>query len=261
MHDDGYVGSAAQVALQSKCVALHDEIMDTPGAVQGGRLLTSDDPACLGWDRIAAILAEDGFFGCRLVPRADLDTVRSRFAALNAAFDCWDVFAATPADIAARPVAAPPDGLRLVTGAEAGRRDRLGAVQAFMAGQGVVPLPAPFLDGMLGPCALAVLTDASGRILSTAYAHFPHNRHSPFHRWAWTGLAATAPEARGQGLAGIAYGTVLHEITGRHNAGQVYAMARAENESSVRMLQKLGLTQMPDRVSGMARTGDARLTR
>lgn len=258
---DGYVGTAAQVALQRKCVASHAWIMETPGAVQYGRVMGADDPDSYGWGRIEAALDEDGFFGFRLIRRNAVPLLRGRLAQRGAEIDCWDIFAAPAAVLCDRPLPPLADGLVLVEGAEAAAPAPLTAIQSCMMGQGVVPLPGPILSGALGPAALAAVGAPGGRVLSTAFAYFPHNARSPYRDWAWSGLVATVPEARGQGLAVAAHIAVLRAIVGEHGAARVYAQARSENTASVRMLEKSGMTHMPDRVSCIARMGTARFTR
>ena len=257
----GFVGTEAQIALQKKCVSLHESIMQTPGAVQNARMRGTDDPESYGWHRIAETLAEDGFVGLRLIPRDHLPDLRARLAAMGARLDCWDVYAAAADELLARPVPELPDGFTLLDGAAAAESERVREIQDCMAAQGVAPMPAPFLNGTLGPCSLAAILDGGGRVVCTAFAHFPHNAHSAYRRWAWSGLVATIPEARGRGLAVAAHLSVLQGIVRDHGAEHVYALARAENTASVRMLEKSGLGLVADRISCMGRLGDARFTR
>jgi len=256
-----YIGTETQVALQRKCVDQHARIMASRGAVQTARMCGTDDPDRYGWDRLAEALEEDGFVGFRLLRRDHLANVHAWVDKCGAQLDCWDVFTAEAATIAVRPDPKMPRDYTILRGPEAVERGLLPEIQSCMAAQGVAPMPAPFLRGDLGPCSLAAILDSDGRVVCTAFSHFPHNAHSPYRNWAWSGLVATMPEARGQGLAVAAHVAVLKGIVGAHGAERAYALARPENAASVRMLEKCGMTHMADRVSCMARLGAARLTR
>lgn len=258
----GYAGSDHQQQLQRATEAAAAWLAETPGACNAGRILGTDDPDTLGWDTVAALLAEHGALAFRMVPVDVIGPLERRLADAGASIDFWDVFEA-PA-----PVARQYAGIVLLPGVPEGyeRLDQLSDEQLeqameLMIACGIVPFSAAFLAGRPGPAVTVALRDLdSGQIVATAHAYLPHNRHSPHAGNAWAGLVAVAERHRGRGLGKWINAAAVLGAVETLGASAVHELVSAENKVSRRMVRDAGLRLVTDRKCGIATMGGGRYT-
>ena len=262
----GYFGTEIQQRLQAHAESAADWIQATAGACQSGRFMGCDDPDKLGWDVVDEILKRDRIYGFRMIPVQKVDDLVARFAERGFRMDFWDVFTAgrpraleKAGAIVGRGL---PDGLadlRMPTEPEG---DYTVAVQAFMAGAGIVPFSGSMLTGDAGPSTTVVVGDGAGSVLAAAHGYLPHNRHSPYHRHAWGGLVAVAESQRGRGLGSYINARMILKVFSDLDADHIYELVTATNAPSRRMVESCGLRLDPSIVCGVAMPGDSgRFTR
>lgn len=257
----GLYGSEAQRRLQAASLAAAAATRETPGAVFAARMAGTDDPDRLGWDRIEAILRDEGAITFRMASAKARPEVERRLAEIGCGITWWDVFdapretvQATCGDILARQ----ENDLRPAAPSAFADPAFLEQVQAFMAERGVAPYPAQVLSGKTGPAALAVLTDPDdGSIVATAFTYFPYNRHSPHRATAWAGLVTVREDMRGRGVGIRVNALVLQQAVGKLGAERVQEYARTSNVASCRMIERCGLRHRPDIRSGIAQPDGA----
>jgi RimJ/RimL family protein N-acetyltransferase len=251
-----YYGTDEQVRLQRRVVDSAEWIAATPGVCNSGRFIGCDDPDRLGWDVMLDILRRDGTLGFRMLEGNRAEALAARLAPLGFRLDIWDAFVADRATAlpAAEAVAAPgpPAPLRDVDLASAPGDRLIGDLQSLMAANGVVPFPAALLAGRLAPAALAAVEDEGGRPVAVAFGYLAHNRHSPYHRWAFGGLVAVDPAQRGRGLGRYVNARMVAAVFRRLGAEAVYEMVRAGNQPSCRMVEAAGLRRHPRLKGGIA---------
>ena len=262
----GYFGTKHQQRLQAQAEASVEFIEMTPGACQGGRFMSCDDPERLGWDRIREFLDRDGIFGFRHIPLGHLDALRSRLQAHDCRFDTWDVFLAdretalaTSEAILSRGL---PDGLVEIPMPSDASSEQTARIQALMSDAGIVPFSGSLLTGALGPATTVAVASRDGTVVAAAHGYLPHNSHSAYHRHAWGGLVAVAAPHRGKGLGNYVNARVVVSAFLDLKASHIYELVSATNLPSRRMVEACGLRHEPGLVCGLAtRTGNARFTR
>ena len=258
-----YRGTAHQIVLQEKVDALADWTRSTPGACQTGRLIGTDNPDRLGWETVFGHLEEDGVFGMRMIPAADVTAIEARLEARGCRFDTWNVFQAeAPAirsALAQLDLTLPPGFVPLDRSLRQ-EASTIGRVQDFLVENGIAPFSGAMLAGLHGRSALTVILTPGGDIAATAYAYFPHNRHSPHSACAWGGLVAVAPSHRGRRLGLIVNAMMLLEAVDDLGAASVHELVSTSNEASRRMVRRCGLVHHPELVCGVATRGSGRFT-
>jgi GNAT superfamily N-acetyltransferase len=261
----GYFGSEILQLLQRRADEGATWAYQTPGACNGGRMMSTDDPDRLGWDRVFDLVARDGAFGFRLIPTKKVDETRARLAQQGLRLDLWDVFTATAADAtrAVEPILAKslPAGLRRLELKAGPSAPSVQALQAFLLASEIVPFCGSMLVGETGPSTTVVLEDKDSGIVASAYAYLPHNRFSLHHRFAWGGLVAVSPAHRGKGLGILVNAMMVREAIERLQAENIYELVSATNMPSRRMVEACGLRLNPDFKSGSASRGATPYTR
>ncbi|WP_319825786.1 GNAT family N-acetyltransferase [Thalassovita sp.] len=251
--------------LRRKAVASVGWVNATPGACNAGRFLGTDDPDLLGWDTIRACLDEDGIFGFRLVATDRCDILSARLARMGFRIDFWDVFTAGADSVreacSREIVTDPPDGVDLLTGAEALSPGNVAEAFACMERNGLAPMDAAFLSGEAIPSALVTATEPSGRVVATAYGYFPHNDFSPNARNAWGGLVSVDPDYRARGLGVLVNAHMLLDCIDRMGAERVHELVARTNTPSRRVLERCGLKLDEGLRCGIAQMGQERFTR
>jgi len=250
-----YSGDPAAVARWHKVDRLAGWIAETPGAAQGGRFMSSDDPVLLGWEVIETHAREDGVFSLRNID-AGLHDAAARWAG-RWGMEChtWQVFFAQGSDIAgARRRSRMADSVTATVSARPPPQDVAAAI-AFMQANGVVAFSPRILLGRAGPSALATARDETGHLQGVAFGYFPCNRFSPWHRTAWCGLVAVAETARGAGVGRAVNDLVVDAMIETHGAESVVEFVGAYNTASRRMVEGSGLRFRPDVVTCGISTG------
>ncbi len=262
----GYFGSPLQQRLQAQAEASVDFIKGTPGACQGGRFMSCDDPDLLGWEQIRAFLDRDGIFGLRFIPIHKLAEVSSRLLQLDCRFDTWDVLIAdrATAQAASKAVLSRglPDGLEELARPTDAASQYTGRIQALISDSGVVPFSGSLLTGALGPATTVAVGSREGTVAAAAHGYLPHNSYSDYHRHAWGGLVAVAELQRGKGLGAYVNASMVVSVFRIFDATHIYELVSATNAPSRSMVEGSGLRLEPGLVCGLAtRTGSARFTR
>ena len=262
----GYFGTEQQRALQERTHAMQSWMRETPGIYNAGRFMGADDPDKAPWDMLQAILERDRILGFRMISP---DQAARYFPALIESghrIDTWDILVGA-ADAVAAPVRAVlesgmPAGVReapALADAEGAETQR---VQQFLADNGLAPLSGTMLVARPGEAKTIVLTDAEGDIVATGHSYFPHNPHSPFHRYAWVGLIAVAESARGTGLGRYINARLVRAAIDEMAATHVYEMVGPTNLASRKMVEACGPRLEPNLLCGVAMPAEtARFTR
>lgn len=252
----GYFGSEAQMRMQ-RCAdesAVSDA--DRPGACKTGRLYGCDDIEALGWPAILDTLARDGALGFRMIASDVAPELVRRLGDAGYRVDFWDVFAGGRDEVLAAvdPIVGEglPSGFVRVPIGDDPEGSPVRAFQSLAMASGVVPFSGSMLVGRLGPAATVALADDSGAVVATAHGYLPHNRHSRHHRWAWGGLVAVAPVARGKGLGRLVNAMMVREAVVGLGAEMVYELVSATNQVSRRMVEAAGLRLDPTLKCGIA---------
>jgi GNAT superfamily N-acetyltransferase len=251
----GYFGTALQQRLQAEAEANAALIEATPGACQNGRMVGCDDPDRLGWSAIERALERDGVVGFRLIPRAMVAGLESRLAEAKARLDLWDVFLGdreTTLPACRRIVAEGlPPGLDEVDPPTDGEHPAVGRMQALMGACGIVPFSGSMLAGAIAPAKTVAIAGA-GDLVAVAHSYRPHNRHSPYHAFAWGGLVAVARSHRGRGLGTAINARMVVGAFETLGASHIYELVAPDNAPSRRMVEACGLRLDPDLVCGAA---------
>lgn len=257
----GLYGNELQRRLQAASLATASAFRDTPGAVFAARMAGTDDPEAFGWDRIDAILRDEGAITFRMIPVDQCAQIEERLGTMGCTISWWDVFDGSADDIRAACESilnAPPKGFVLNTPSVSDDSAIFERAQAFMAKQGVAPYPAQVLSGNMGAAALAVLSDPEdGPIAATAFSYFPYNRHSAHEKTAWAGLVAVREDLRGRGIGPYVNARVLMSAVQGMGAERVQEFARTSNLASCRMIGRCGLSLRSNVRSGIAQPAEA----
>ena len=251
----GYFGTDEQQHLQALVDASAAETAGMPGACQAGRIMGCDDVDRFGWDRIGEIIDRDGVFGFRLLPASTTDDIQARLLALGCRFDAWDVFvadrgmalAATKSLLARCPV-----GVTMLEAPIDPESAYTRSIQAEMHTAGIVPFSGSMLVGQLGPVTTVVAGGPSKEVMAVAHAYLPHNRFSPYQRYAWGGLVSVVERHRGKGLGNYINACMVATAFDRLGATHVYELVSATNQPSRRMVESCGLRHEPGFVCAVA---------
>jgi GNAT superfamily N-acetyltransferase len=250
----GYFGSERQQVLQRRADESIAWTQMTPGACSNGRALCTDDPEKLGWEVVLDILSQDGALGFRLLESGRLEATRARLAEAGHRLDIWDVFTGDVAEAsqAIGPILAKglPAGLRVVNVSGNDEGIAIPELQAFMLANEVVPFSVSMLLGEFGPAETIVIRDAQGAIAACAHTYLPHNRFSPYHRYAWGGLVAVSPTYRGIGLGTLVNAMMVRAAFERLDANHIYELVSETNIASRCMVEACGLNLNPALKSG-----------
>lgn len=262
----GYFGSERQRALQARSLDLKQWAAATPGIYNAGRFLGCDDPDRVPWPMLAGMLERDGLLGLRMISREQAGRLFPRLESAGCRIDSWDILVGDPetARAAASEItgAGLPAGMGVAPPLRDGGDPATRRIQQFLADNGLAPFPGSLLTKQPPHAKTVVLEDVAGRIAATGHAYFPHNAESPFHRHAWIGLIAVAPQCRGQGVGRLINAMLVLAAFRDLGASAVYAMVAPANTASRRMVEACGLRAVPQLVCGVAMAGGAaRFTR
>lgn len=261
----GYFGTELQRHLQRRADELASTAVETPGLCSAGRMVSTDDVDRVGLEACIAMLEADGGFGFRLVHEDRTAAISALLAARGHRLDWWDTFVGSADDalgVSKRIVAqGPPQGLSHIDLSTNPSEACLERVQAFLAENGLAPFSRSTLAGKTVNGRTLALVDEQGDLVATSFAYMPHNSFSPFHTYAWGGLAAVSPTHRGKSL-GI-YINACAAVTAFEQLGATvcYEQVAATNIPSRRMVEACGLTLHPYLKSGLASTGTEKFTR
>lgn len=242
---------------------LADWTARTPGACNGGRVMATDAYDRLGWESIDPHLEEDGVFVFRYVLVEDVPALEAAVAARGATLHIWSLFYGRAGEIAAarRPRRDLPVDICL-SAEERPSPETVAEAMGFLSGQGIMPYTARNLAGEISPSTLVTArAGPDGPLRAVAFGHFASNRYSPWHRTAWCGLVAVAPEARGIGLGRAVNDAAIGAMIGPHGAEAVVEFAAPDNRASRAMIEGSGLVLREDILSCAATRGAARFTR
>jgi predicted GNAT family acetyltransferase len=103
--------------------------------------------------------------------------------------------------------------------------------------------------------------DDTGNFAACAHGYLPHNKHSPYNRYAWGGLVAVAPTYRGKGLGTYVNALMAEACLNHLSATHLYELVSATNTTSRRMVEGCGLSLSKTFYSGLATNGAERFTR
>ncbi|MEN3792722.1 GNAT family N-acetyltransferase [Fulvimarina sp. MAC3] len=252
----GYFGTPIQQRLQAQAEASASFIEATPGACQTGRTMGCDDPERLGWQRIEEFLGRDGACGFRLITSEKADMLASRLEGQGFRLDRWDVFLADRAAALAASEAVLscglPEGLRELSRPTDPVGSDTARIRARMGDAGVVPFSGTLMTGGAGPAVTVAIGDENGVVVAAAHGYLPHNRFSPFHRYAWGGLVAVADTQRGKRLGNYVNARMIAYVFRDLNATHIYELVSASNLPSRRMVGACGLHYEPALVCGIA---------
>ena len=252
----GYFGTETQQRLQAQAEASVDYIKATAGACQTGRTMGCDDLDRLGWPQMEAFLARDGILGFRLIPAVRIDRLQAQLAQRGFRLDTWDVFLAERARAlpACQTIVSQglPDGLSDLPRPARPEDEYTAEIQGLIGSVGVVPFSGSLLVGEFGPATTVAVGDENRTAVAAAHGYFPHNSHSPFHRYAWGGLVAVAPSHREKGLGKYINARVIVSVFEDLGATHVYELVSRSNAASRHMVEACGLRHASDLVCGIA---------
>lgn len=261
---DCYFGTDQQIRLQQKVDELTPWCKDTKGAVNGGRVLGTDDHDALGWSKILELLKDGGVFTFRMVPVEKIETLRSRLSEHGMRFDSWNVFSANRDKIRKHTSTLVeshlPDGYSLVDTEELSDNTVISDIQACMARNGVVPFSGRLLSGQSLPSVTIAVRDRDANIVASAFGYFPYNRFSKWSSTAWGGLVSVDKAQRGRKLGVYVNAHMVRGCVDRLGAKAVHEFAAATNMPSRKMIERSGLELDPHVVSGLATAGSGRFT-
>ncbi len=262
---DEYLGSDAQVRVQARVAALAAWIEATPGAVNGVRLLATDNPEVLGWPVIFHHLGEDGLFGFRVVTGDEMARIGDRVGAEGYHLVHWQVFLGEPEEVSPRVAGVLAQGLPAgycVLGEEACSEPvMVDAARRLMVECGISPFPMSVLLGRRGPCNLTLIVDAEAKLAACAFCYFPYGPHSAWHRHAWGGLVAVSSAHRGRGLGTLVNALMARAAFEKLGARGLQEYISADNAASRAMVERCGLSHDGDSFACVASRAAAKFTR
>lgn len=262
----GYFGTEQQRILQERTHGLQSWMRETPGIYNAGRFMGADDPDRTPWELLETILERDRILGFRMVSPEQAARHFPQLRDRGYRIDTWDILVGT-AGAVANPVrdileGGMPSGVREAPALDDAEGVETRRVQQFLADNGLAPLSGTMLVGRPGEARTIVLTNAAAEIVATGHSYFPHNAHSPFHRYAWVGLIAVAESARGTGLGRYINARLVRAAVEEMSATHVYEMVAPTNVASRKMVEACGPRLAPDLVCGVAMPPEtARFTR
>ena len=261
----GYFGSERQQTLQRAADENIAWTQTTPGACSNGRALCSDDPDTLGWDTIFELLKRDGAFGFRLLQTKKLEAITAKLAEAGHRLDLWNVFMAKEQDTrqAADAILAPglSSEFHTISIAKDNADATIPRLQDFMLSNGISPYSASMLLGEFGPAVTIAICDEDGDFAACAHTYLPHNKFSPYHRFAWGGLVTVAPRHRRKRLGTVTNAMIVRAAFKQLGAEQVYELVSEGNMPSQRMVEECGLRLSPFYKSGSVSGTAERITR
>ena len=259
----GYRGTELQQRLQRRAEEVLGRASTTPGFCNGGRLVAVDDAERVGWAVILAELERDGALALRMLPSEGVPEATRLIVDAGFRIDFHETFTGgvLPALQISEEIVrgGPPPGVRHEPFPARGDHPFVAQVQEFMLANGIAPFAGSLLAGEHNVARTFVLTDAAGTIAATTY--LPHNASSRFHRYAWAGLVAVAPDMRGKSLGRYINACAVVAAFTDLGARIVYELVHETNEASRRMVESCGLSLDPFHKTGAATTGPDRFTR
>ncbi|HUG62969.1 MAG TPA: GNAT family protein [Methylomirabilota bacterium] len=261
----GYFGTQAQQRVQARVAGLVEWIATTPGAASHGRCLACDDTEALGWDTIGEIVDRDGVMAFPMFPADRMEDLIAFMTARGCRADFWDAFIG-PRDavLAASDAileAAMPGGIREEDAPRDPEAGLIRQVQALMASNGVSPYPGSMLAGLMEPAVLVILVDGNGEPVAVAFGHRPHNAHSRFHQYGYSGAVAVAPDHRGRGLGRRANAMVTQRVIRDLGCTHIQEYVSPDNLPSRKMTLACGLRPDPAFRGAIAVAGESKFTR
>lgn len=261
---DCYFGTDQQVRLQKKVDELTNWCVKTKGAVNGGRLLGTDDYNALGWDTIIKLIKDCGVFTFRMVPVETVEELQLKLGKHEIRFDTWNVFSADNDTIKAhtKPFVklSLPDGYTLVDTSELTDIAVISEIQECMARNGVAPFTGRLLSGKSLPSVTIAIRNENTKIVATAFGYFPYNQYSKWASTAWGGLVSVDEAQRGKKLGALVNALMVRGCVDKLGAKEVHEYAAETNKPSRRMIERSGLRLDLSVVSGIATTGSVRFT-
>lgn len=242
-----FVGTENQIAVQKRMRDRQSWIAETPGAVNGGRVMAFDDPGRVGWDRVTELANEDKLAVFPMFPESEiLDEIRNHLGP-QWKTPSWQVYLGTPetvlpacgAVIGDNPL---PPGWRMA--AYEGLDDRqVEAVQDLNTSTGVSPYPAFFMRGDAVPVLTACISDDTGTLMATASAAMRYHAESRLGGYVFAGMASVSPDCRGRGHGKVINAYVLAASHARLGWTMAKEQVSADNPVSQAMLTACGLSR------------------
>ncbi len=245
VRDPGYFGGEDHVAVQRRAHRLWPFLQHDPRLCNAGRNINSSGPSLEDADDFAALAHELGFLGNEFLEDAIKDSYVAamedrglKVAQFNMLVSDNETREHSQRILADRPL---PGGFRIV---EIGRDSDPAQVQSFQWLNdecGVATLPGYVLRGDSMPVVASLMLDCNGEPAATAGCVARHPPGSRFAGSVWTGLLATRPDLRGQGLARIIFAHANLAAYERLGATLLYAGVRPGNEPSQAACRAAGL--------------------
>ena len=248
-----FVGHDIAVATQKRLRDMHPVIEKTPSLANGGRVLNVLDPDTFGWDNIRDYVMENKFVGLTMVPKEETLAKARKLFGETVDLPYWDVFTGQPEEVL-RSCEYIFDGMHLPVGWKFESKTDLtdgevDQVQALSAANGVAPTPAYYLKGEAVPSITTCLWDDAGTLVGCANATMRYHPDGPLAGTLFAGGVAVDPAHRGKGLGTLINAAMLYDSYSPLGWTQALEQARVTNLASCGMIQKCGLTRVPDHVT------------
>ena len=240
-----FVGSEDRIDLQRRIQKRHPWIAETPGLVNGGRIVHFLEPSTVGWDVVRQIAAEDQLVGFSAVDRISaIDDIHMHLGPVWKT-PVWDVFVGEPREVsdvckAAMAGVPIPDSWSF-TATEQPTDSEITRIQELNVETGVSPYPAYYSRGGAVPIVTVCLVDERGDLVATASATDRHHLASRLAQTCFAGMVSVSPGHRGKGLGKLVNARMLMESLDRFAWRQVHEQAAPDNVPSRAMIEGCGL--------------------
>ncbi len=223
------------------------------------------DPDAYGWDAIRRDVAEDGYVALTMIDRDFAATRLEEAFDAEADFSSWEAFTGRPAGVL--PVcegilsgALIPAGWRMESHLTPDH-DIIDAAQSLNQAAGVAPTPAYYLRGETVPSLLTCIWDERGALVACASATMRYHPDGPLGGWIFAGGVSVSEQYRRRGLGSVVNARLLIDSHAAFGWTTVLEQAKADNDASVGMITRCGLTLDPDRVTVLINVTGGYVTR
>lgn len=260
-----FVGTDSKVGIQKRMQERQSWIAETPGAVNGGRVLSFDDPERVGWGKVAELANEDNLTVFLAVSEGEILAKIKSHLGPHWKTQAWLVYLGAPEPVVAASRAI-IDAYELPSGWRIDAYERpddrqIDAVQCLNASTGIAPYPAFYSRGEVCRVVTICLSDAAGGLVATASAAMRHHGRSRLGGYLFAGMVSVSLENRGRGLGKLVNAVTLAESQTRFGWQMVCEQVVPDNRASRAMIEACGLRHDEGLVSVAAFNSEEGFTR
>ncbi|MBT3142147.1 hypothetical protein KL867_13855 [Ruegeria litorea] len=260
-----FIGTENSVSVQRRLQDRQPMIAQTPGLVNGGRVLHCLDPDAVGWSVVHQLAGEDKLMGFPVIDHdLALSLIHDKLGP-HWKTPVWHALLGSKEQVLAA-CSMVIESVPLATGWSVVHHScpnaaQLEQVQALNAETGVAPYPAYYMRSEAVPVLTTCVYDGAGDLIATASVADRYHRDSRLAGHMFAGMVSVSETKRGRGLGKLVNALALVKSQVQFGWTVATEQVAADNVASRAMIMACGLTHDAGLVSVAAMNSDETFSR